>query len=277
LPTPTDIVLVIDRSASMADNNRMALTKQEAKTFVDNLLVEGSNIRIAVVTFGKTNTLVSDFRGFDGKQALMNAIGTGNGIGGFMGTGNTGIAILSGDEAGTNIQAGLYRARQLLESSNATNKAILLLGDGEPTFSYQVTGATGITFESCSYSFLQQPLHQANCIYDDLLITACDYSSVVGEGNSMSIARNKCYSIECDHGANSYTTFPATHDIPTYYEAELVKSSGIDIYTIALVAGVNGTDILKNIAGSPADTYSLNAVEDIGKAFDYFAFLIKYS
>lgn len=56
------------------NQNRLPKAKDAAKKFVDNLLIEDSDTRIAVVTFNKTSDQVSDFKGLDQKSELKRAI-----------------------------------------------------------------------------------------------------------------------------------------------------------------------------------------------------------
>ncbi|MNP53710.1 von Willebrand factor type A domain protein [compost metagenome] len=125
------MVLVIDKSGSMDDRDwwldedyKMANAITAAKKFVDNLLISGSSTRIAAVSFSDSASTVSDFKGPSDKDALKNAIDR-----------------IKAD-GGTNIQAGLKNARELLQNSTAQNKIIVVLSDGEPTYSYKGTSAT---------------------------------------------------------------------------------------------------------------------------------------
>lgn len=116
-PTTSDIVLVIDTSGSMNDYGRMAAAKAAANKFVDELL-PSDNTRIGVVSFA------SEART---RQALTNnATNLHAAINALSATG------------GTHTQAGVKQAQALLANSDADNKHIVLLSDGEPTYSYQI-------------------------------------------------------------------------------------------------------------------------------------------
>ena len=122
LPTTSDIVLVIDRSGSMGQSSgRMQAAKDAASEFVESLL-DGQNpgTRIALVSFASDVTTHAGFQGVSGKQTLLDA-----------------ISGLSGN-GGTWTQAGIKRARDLLATSTADKKTIVLLSDGEPTYSYRI-------------------------------------------------------------------------------------------------------------------------------------------
>jgi hypothetical protein len=133
LITTSDVVLVIDTSGSMADNNKMAYTKDAANAFVDNLLNGDGRTRVALVTFATDVTLRSDFT--SDKNALHAAIN------GLSATG------------GTHIQNGIRRAHTLLDASTANNKYIVLLGDGEPTYSARTTAVTGVTYSGGQFVY----------------------------------------------------------------------------------------------------------------------------
>ena len=139
---------------------------------------------------------------------------------------------------------------------------MVVLSDGEPTYSYLVDGASGITVKSCFWGI-------PTIIYDNPQITSCNYGSIVGSGASYELNQKSRYQIPCPYGIlHSYhaTTFPANNGIPTIYEAGLAKASGINIYSVALQAGSNGEDVLNQCQNSgyyplnSSDFSSLNIV-----------------
>jgi hypothetical protein len=86
-------------------------------------LLSSPNTKVALVSFadGVTAHLDGRFVGSDEKQELLNEI---NGL-----TAN----------GGTFTQAAIRQARRLLEeASDADHKVIVLLSDGEPTYSYRI-------------------------------------------------------------------------------------------------------------------------------------------
>ena len=118
----TDVVLVLDRSTSMNENS-MTSTKNAAKDLVDLLITDKSSnkVRVGIVTYG-TN-LLSSYTSknlTNNKAALINLIDS--------------IPVNLNNQ-GTNIHAGLIGANKLLASSESgTQKIVILLSDGEPTF-----------------------------------------------------------------------------------------------------------------------------------------------
>lgn len=97
----TDIVLVIDRSLSMTQNDRDWLknAKKAAKAFAKKVLTDDPNVRIAVVAYAAKT--INDWD-FSSKLATVenniDAINTNN-----------------GNWHGTNIQAGIHSARERLK------------------------------------------------------------------------------------------------------------------------------------------------------------------
>lgn len=231
----SDIVLVIDTSGSMNDNGRITAAKDAAKAFVQTLLGEGASsaeyTRISVVSFdyyaytetGLTNSVTN----------LNNAI---NGL---------------GAGGGTFTQAGIRQAQAILANSDADYKNIVLLSDGEPTYSYQIDnpdnylveypgygGQTGTSVPSASY-----------------------LNSRVGAGNNL---RSRYY----DGWGNSNDRY-YNHGNSTIAEAGFAKTAGSTVWTIALEAGTIGTPILNSIA-SPGNSFTA-APADLNSIFQNIA------
>ena len=103
------VVLVIDKSGSMGSGSKLANTKLAAKEFVDKLLLQDKSTEIAIVTFDASPHTIKNFIGYgnagEGKTELKNAI--------------DGISA----SGGTNIQAGIHRAQELLDGVTADNKS----------------------------------------------------------------------------------------------------------------------------------------------------------
>ena len=118
----TDVVLVLDRSSSM-NGIPMDNTKTAAKDLIELLITDKTkdNTRAAIVTYG--SNLLTSYT----SDSLTNDVTT---------LKNTIDSIPSSKEdQGTNVHAGLLKAKDLLSSSGTdTQKIIILLSDGEPTF-----------------------------------------------------------------------------------------------------------------------------------------------
>lgn len=116
---PTDVVLVLDRSKSM-DGNKWTATANAAKDLVNALITEDNDVNVGVVSFARD--VLSDYSSSaltNNKTTLTSLINS---------IPNPGLV------SGTNIQAGLLKANNLLSTSNATNKVVILLSDGEPNY-----------------------------------------------------------------------------------------------------------------------------------------------
>lgn len=172
--TTSDVVLVIDNSNSMYENNRMVQTKAAANAFVDALLTQDSATRIAVVVFNDKvkQTVFYDYSNKEALKAYINAVS------------------MNEADGGTFTQLGIKTARDLLKSSASTglNKNIVLLSDGVPTWSYRVnsisanvTGTETSVKSRCSLFSHNAPTVKLNPVYS-AEIAGCDYSRTVGNG-----------------------------------------------------------------------------------------------
>lgn len=128
------VVLVIDTSGSM-NSSRMTAAKNAALTFVNTMLGENASEgnQIAIVTYSK---------GVNKTQAL-----TGNKTTLTSWLNNSQNIPAEGDD-GTNTQAGLKKAQEILDADKSdAQKFVVLLSDGYPTYSYQGTKAVKSTNE----------------------------------------------------------------------------------------------------------------------------------
>ena len=118
----TDVVLVLDRSSSM-DGTPMENTKTAAKDLIELLITDKTkdNTRAAIVTYG--SNLLTSYT----SDSLTNDVTT-------LKKTIDSIPSSKGGQ-GTNVHAGLLKAKKLLSSSGTdTQKIIILLSDGEPTY-----------------------------------------------------------------------------------------------------------------------------------------------
>ena len=109
--TPTDLVVVLDRSGSMNAPQKLPFAKQAIRDLIDRV---GPNDRIAVVSFDDQVRVEIPLQsvGAQSRAPLHQAINS-------IRTGGS-----------TNMSAGLYQARAILQGSQR-NKRIILLSDGE--------------------------------------------------------------------------------------------------------------------------------------------------
>lgn len=147
----TDIVLVIDRSLSMTQNDRDWLdnAKKAAKAFAKKVLTGDPNVRIAVVAYAAKTINDWDFSStLKTVENNIDAINTNNvyyngqWYANYNGWG-------SENWHGTNIQAGIHSARERFKKSDKdANKFMIVLADGAPNyrFTYKDWGI-GTTFD----------------------------------------------------------------------------------------------------------------------------------
>ncbi len=239
--TTSDVVLVIDKSGSMNDDNKLWDTKKAAIAFGEKLLTKGSTTRIAIVTYAETAASINNghFYTADELDAFKSQI---NGI---------------KASGGTNQQAGIHVAQQLLVSDSPAGnlKNIVILSDGEPTYSYR-------------FSVPQRG--------DVPATPAPDYTKVIGNGSNFGIytpytgsARGNAgyfgdWEIYYSRGSYTYNadgmfTFKSNvntnNGVATIWEANQAKAAGTTIFSVALQAGTDGENTLKSCATDPTKGY----------------------
>lgn len=254
--TTSDVVLVIDNSNSMYENDRMVQTKAAANAFVDALLTQDSATRIAVVVFNLTvkQTGFYDYSNKEELKAYINAVSQND------------------KDGGTFTQLGIKTARDLLKSSASTglNKNIVLLSDGDPTASYRVTGtATG----TCS-SFIWTS-HNNGYDKSTVKVNGCDYNTQAGNGTSADDG-SITLSLTCKHGETATETFKISHSYATIWEAQQAANDGMTVFSIALQAGTTGENVLRACATNPATGFFAiastdNIAEKLNTAFTSIA------
>lgn len=267
--TTSDVVLVIDCSGSM-EGTKLTNTRKAAKAFGQKLLTEGSTTRIAIVTF------------IDEATAYNN--------GHFYGAGELAAFETAVDDAtyangGTNQQAGLHVAQQLLNTSTAGLKNIVILSDGEATYSHPFVASA--TYSDCS-ALTSWGCPRGGSITNIGAFTP-DYTTVIGEGNRFTMNDNARVTVTCpEHGKTTTqnyvynldgtaTTQSGTNNgVATIWEANQAKAAGTTIYSVALQAGTNGENTLKACATNPTKDYfaiasSDNVEEKLTTAFQTIA------
>lgn len=246
--TTSDVVLVIDCSGSM-EGDKLTNTRKAAKAFGQKLLTEGSTTRIAIVTF------------IDEATAYNNDH--------FYGAGELAAFEAAVDEAtyangGTNQQAGLHVAQQLLNTSTAGLKNIVILSDGDATYSYRISGTV-----SCTEEVL---VEKGGWFSDDRYATSnvdwatasinCNYDSREGDGFDGYFEKSSGLTILST--TQDYADKYITHGVATIWEANQAKAAGTTIYSVALQAGTNGENTLKACATDETkDYYAIASTDDV--------------
>ena len=225
----SDIVLVIDRSLSM-EGTRIAKAKDAAKKFIEELL-PSTQTRIAVVSFAGNVTVDQSLT--NDAQSLKTTVDK--------------IKL----SRGTFTQAGIKQAEALLANSTADMKNIVLLSDGEPTYSYD------FSFNS-------------------------NYFSQVGEArperyeSNTSIPQSAFNDRRAGDGSGITSLYPIrqfyyyyNHGNSTIAEAGFAKDAGYTVWTVALEAGSTGESVLSQVA-SPGKAYTATT-SDLEKIFENIA------
>lgn len=262
--TTSDVVLVIDCSGSM-EGTKLTNTRKAAKAFGDKLLTENSTTRIAIVTFIDTATAYNNGHFYtaseldDFKAAVDNATYA---------------------NGGTNQQAGIHVAQQLLASASSTGKQknIVILSDGEPTYSHPFVGGSATI--GCrgvlSHYFRGDPQ-----VTSWPTVATPDYSVRVGTGGAFELDDGNIYwNCTCKHeytGNVQYGSFyyadngnfvcsngskSSNNGVATIWEANQAKAAGTTIFSVALQAGTNGENTLKSCATDAAKGYFAIAQND---------------
>lgn len=255
--TTSDVVLVIDCSGSM-EGDKLANTRKAAKAFGQKLLTEGSTTRIAIVTFINEATAYNNGHFYDATElsafeAAVDAATYANG--------------------GTNQQAGIHKAQELLNTSSAGLKNIVILSDGEATFSHPFAAAA--TYANCeAWTSLGCPRGGK---ITNIGAFAPDYTTVIGSGSSFTLDYNARVTATCpEHGGTTTqkyvynldgtaTTKSGTDNgVATIWEANQAKAAGTTIYSVALQAGTNGENTLKACAtDATKDYYAIASADNV--------------
>ena len=249
-----DIVIILDNSNSMKENDRVTIAKNALTNFAKNV-VESSKgkdgqykIRLALVTYASTvfNELsVTNFT--SNYTQITNIIPN-----------NTPIDRHKANDGATFTQAALRKADEILKTSNADEKIIVHLTDGVPTLSYKMT------------SIDTNGAHFSN--------------QIKGNGRSYLLSRffpelHKSYYVyDPNLGQNIDVK---NHGIPTRYEATGIINK-YSTYTIGIELTDNNDNVniapkgitkrediielMKNISSSPNhyyDSRNINQLSDI--------------
>ena len=254
--TTSDVVLVIDCSGSM-EGTKLANTQKAAKAFGDKLLTENSATRIAIVTYSGDAAAYSNGRFYTADE--LSAF-------------KTAVDDATYANGGTNQQAGIHVAQQLLASDSSTGrqKNIVILSDGEPTYSHPFVATA--TYEGCSR------ISDWRCgefgptggrITNIGTAFTPDYNTVIGSGGAFTTSYNAYVNATCtEHGTTSRLSYGVyaldgtvtrtsgtNNGVATIWEANQAKTAGTTIFSVALQAGTNGENTLKSCATDAAKGY----------------------
>lgn len=275
--TTSDVVLVIDCSGSM-EGTKLANTQKAAKAFGDKLLTENSATRIAIVTYSGDAAAYSNGRFYTADE--LSAF-------------KTAVDDATYANGGTNQQAGIHVAQQLLASDSSTGrqKNIVILSDGEPTYSHPFVATA--TYEGCSR------ISDWGCgefgptggrITNIGTTFTPDYNTVIGSGGAFTTSYNAYVNATCtEHGTTSRLSYGVyaldgtvtrtsgtNNGVATIWEANQAKAAGTTIFSVALQAGTEGENTLKSCASDAAKGYYAigqndNVEEKLTAAFEAIA------
>lgn len=260
--TTSDVVLVIDCSGSM-EGTKLTNTRKAAKAFGDKLLTENSTTRIAIVTFIDTATAYNNGHFYTASElsAFRSAVDAATYANG-----------------GTNQQAGIHVAQQLLASASSIGKQknIVILSDGEPTYSHPFVATA--TYEGCERlnSYWCGNYGPRDGRFTNVGAFTPDYNTEIGSGNSFTMNYNAYVNATCtEHGTTSRLSYGVyaldgtvtqtsgtNNGVATIWEANQAKTAGTTIFSVALQAGTNGENTLKSCATDAAKGYFAIAEND---------------
>lgn len=251
---------------------KISEAKLAASKFVKSLLVDSINKdlnRIALVTYaGSANINL----GLSNNTAALN-----NAINAISATG------------GTHIQAGISQAQEILSSSNAYNKYIVVLSDGEPTYSYKAIDA-----ELTDDSDLLLNYPSKTSTGNNLGYKLTSFSSeVLGSGSSYTYSSYYAGGYWEDYWVEGYwVTFLGVklrwvdgywdqrwvaqyevkdNGLPTISQALSAKKMGIELYSVGFDVSDNSNAkyVMEHIA-SKKDNYYLTT-DDLSGVFSNIA------
>lgn len=237
--TNSDVVLVIDKSGSMNDDDKLLDTKKAAIAFGEKLLTKGSTTRIAIVTYAETAASINNghFYTADELDAFKSQI---NGI---------------KASGGTNQQAGIHVAQQLLDSDSPVGnlKNIVILSDGVPTYSYAITGSITCTRDA----HVERDSKYGGYVYATMDVDwstaniVCNHNNRIGSGYGIGVKKQSGLSV---NSCGKYSNY-ISHGIATIWEAKQAKATGTTIFSVALQVDTEGENILKACATDPTKGY----------------------
>ena len=257
-----NVVLVMDRSNSMAGKG-FENAKKAATAFVNKLMEKGGN-KVAVVGFGNNYEVSSELTG--DKSAALKAVdaATKSFPKNWYET--------SSSMGGTNIQAGIYAARNILADHEGEQNFIIVFSDGKPTFSYQST-IIG-QWEGCYVS--RRGYHYWNDgMFGDGKVASLNYTNfkytksfdqngLAGDGQNYSY--DAWATVTCKHGERETASVWANNGVPAIMEAGLAKDAGAVIYSVYVGKDQEATDTMKKVA-SDGKYYSSEDMDELTKLF----------
>lgn len=268
--TTSDVVLVIDNSNSMYTKQynsytddyyyvedsscRMHATKLAAKAFAEKLLDGESETRIALSVYGTDSRWTTVFYNKDSKAALISKIES--------------IAPeTDSTKGGTNQQAGIHAAQELLSSAASTGKQknIVILSDGEATYSHPFIvprNGSAPTTPAPDYTKKIGSGGDFEIGYYGGLFGSWHDQGNAGYYSGSSYKDKGSYTYNADGTFTFKSNVNTNNGVATIWEANQAKAAGTTIFSVALQAGTNGENTLKDCATDPTAGYFAIAQND---------------
>lgn len=261
--TTSDVVLVIDNSNSMYTKQydsytddyyyvedsscRMHATKLAAKAFAEKLLDGESETRIALSVYGTDSRWTTEFYNKDSKASLISKIES--------------IAPETDSaNGGTNQQAGIHAAQELLSSAASTGKQknIVILSDGEATYSHPFIvprNGSAPTTPAPDYTKKIGSGGDFEIGYYGGLFGSWHDQGNAGYYSGSSYKDKGSYTYNADGTFTFKSNVNTNNGVATIWEANQAKAAGTTIFSVALQAGTNGENTLKSCATDAAKGY----------------------
>ena len=268
--TTSDVVLVIDNSNSMYTKQynsytddyyyvedsscRMHATKLAAKAFAEKLLDGESETRIALSVYGTDSRWTTEFYNKDSKASLISKIES--------------IAPeTDSTKGGTNQQAGIHAAQELLSSAASTGKQknIVILSDGEATYSHPFIvprDGSAPTTPAPDYTKKIGSGGDFEIGYYGGLFGSWHDQGNAGYYSGSSYKDKGSYTYNADGTFTFKSNVNTNNGVATIWEANQAKAAGTTIFSVALQAGTNGENTLKDCATDPTAGYFAIAQND---------------
>lgn len=270
-PTSREVLKNTKRGSTYKKTTKIESAQDAAKEFISTLLAteEMKTVnRIGIVSYSSSGygkgTVYKDSELSNNDVSLCGAIDN----------------IVA--DGGTHIQAGIAQAQNMLSSSNANNKYIVVLSDGEPTFSYKATAAKSATADDFALNYPTDVGYKLTEFNSTVLGTggnyyynSSDYYYARGdlnhywvEGYWVTFLGIRLYYVDGyweDRWVEEYKV--KDNGIPTISQALLAKQAGIEIYSVGFdVTGItDAVYTMKNIASSDNNFYL--ATDDLSQVF----------
>ena len=275
-----DVVLVVDRSGSMKDENRMENAKTAAKQFVDKLIDGGNGkVRVGLVSYGGK---IKDKYGNEVPNYTSNPLQNNkNKLKGII----DGYNAYKGEGAGTFTQAALREANKLFEANN-NKKILVLISDGLPTYSY--SGGSELDFNQIEkahknvtkegYEIWSIPVNKKGEYDSNEWVKGYrtdSYKTGFIWTTEWTYVPYYVKLIPVIEGAGDKTS---TDDkARTIAEAKSIKDKGVRIFSVGIGVDNNGKELLTKVA-TPGNYNDANSsAGNLGKLLNEIADQLKFA